>query len=144
MYRIIHCSGNSSKGEQNSNSLAGASFSTFSALMSAIAGIVFSSGESRPATVCSPVFFINSEIFVVSLLILDPKIRQRSLKKGVTLGDLTVCNAASPEGNLFPFVQHGLKVFYLSNKLFPGTQNANGRRASWTGIGASCWRRKTP
>lgn len=36
--------GNSSKGEQNSNSLAGASFSTFCALMSAIAGILFSPG----------------------------------------------------------------------------------------------------
>lgn len=38
--------GNSSKGEQNSNSLAGASFSTFCALMNAIAGIIFSSGKN--------------------------------------------------------------------------------------------------
>lgn len=53
---------NSSKGEQNSNSLAGASFPTFCALMSAIAGIVYSA---------------------------DPKIRVRVIKKGITLGDLS-------------------------------------------------------
>lgn len=39
--------GNSSKGEQNSNSLAGASFPTFCALMSAIAGIIFAAGKHQ-------------------------------------------------------------------------------------------------
>jgi hypothetical protein len=49
----LHSAGtNSSKGEQNSNSLAGASFPTFCALMSAIAGIVYSAGNNPCATVC--------------------------------------------------------------------------------------------
>jgi hypothetical protein len=48
----LHSAGtNSSKGEQNSNSLAGASFPTFCALMSAIAGIVYSAGNNPRAAV---------------------------------------------------------------------------------------------
>jgi hypothetical protein len=38
---------NSTKSEQNSNSLAGASFPTFCALLSAIAGIIYSAGKLR-------------------------------------------------------------------------------------------------
>lgn len=108
---------NSTKGEQNSNSLAGASFPTFCALMSAIAGIVYSSGKNTYQTT---LFTTSTQALLANI---DPKIRVRAIKKGVTLGDLSHYYTTTPQGNslrtatIFLELRNGYFVICLLNLL---------------------------